>query len=107
MGPRHESEDRLQAILQEAYHARGTDEIAEVEPQALMRRIRRAAEPKPAALPGMVLERLFWRLAPAAGALIVILAMVAVTYDFSPDPTLWSLWTYETEATEIAQTMLY
>lgn len=107
MGLRHESEDRLRAILQQAYHARGADAVSEAESRELMRRIRGLAEPKSAASPGMVLDRLFWRLAPAAGALIAVMIAVAFNLDLVPEATVWTLWSYESEASEIAQIMLY
>jgi hypothetical protein len=71
-----------------------------------MRRIRELAEPPAVASPGMLLDRLFWRLAPAAGALIAVLALAAFNLDLVPQDSVWSLWSYESEATAIAQIML-
>ncbi len=99
------SADNLQKMLQAAYRHRADASDGAVDSQALMRRIRHLAAAEDAPSPGEVLDRLFWRLVPATGALIAILALVAVNLDYLPDAT-WSMLSYETEATEIAQLLL-
>jgi hypothetical protein len=97
------SEDRLQQLLKQAYEAGEAEPTPAVASAALMRRIRRLAASKGSHSPLVALDRIFWRLVPAAGALIVILALVAVNLDFLPDAAVWSLLSYESEAAAMVQ----
>jgi hypothetical protein len=106
MEPKDASEDRLQQLLQQAYRAGASAPAPVVASPALMRRLRQQAASKEERAPFGALDRLFWRLAPAAGALIAILAMVAVNLDFFPDAAVWSLLSYESEASAMVQILL-
>lgn len=106
MGRKHASEDRLKQILKQAYRAGEMDAVHGVDTQTLMGRIRHLAASREETSPGLALDRLFWRLAPAAGALIAILAMVAINLDFIPDAEVWSMLHYENEAAAMMQILL-
>ena len=105
MGRKHTSADKLQQILKQAYRQRAAEADPAADPQALMRRIRHLAASDAAASPGVLLDRLFWRLVPAAGALIALLTLVAVNLDFAPDAA-WSMLSYENEAADMVQIVL-
>ena len=104
MGPKPTSEVKLRQVLKQAYRQRAAEPAPAADPQALMRRVRHLAASE-AASPGVFLDRLFWRLAPVAGALIAVLAVVAVNLDFAPDAA-WSMLSYENEAADMVQTLL-
>ncbi len=105
MGRKHASAEKLRKILKGTYRQRALGADPEVDPHRLMRRIRHLAASETAASPGVYLDRLFWRLVPTAGALIAILAMVAVNLDFAPDAA-WSMLSYENEAADMVQNLL-
>lgn len=104
MGRKHTSAENLHRVLQQAYRQK-TAEGDPADAQALMRRIHHLAAAEPASSPVALLDRLFWQLVPAAGALIAILAMVAVNLDFLPDAA-WSMLSYENEAAAMVQILL-
>ncbi len=105
MGPKPTSEAKLHQVLKQAYRQRtAAPAPAAAESQALMRRVRHLAASE-AASPVVFLDRLFWRLAPVAGALIAVLAVVAVNLDFAPDAA-WSMLSYENEAADMVQILL-
>jgi hypothetical protein len=105
MGRRHASEEQLKQILMQAYRARKMDAVPEVDPRALMGRIRRLTASREENSLGALLDRLFWRYAPVTGAMIAILAVVALNLDFIPDADVWSILYYENEATAVMQTL--
>ncbi len=105
MIPKHRSADKLHQILKQAYRERAGKEHPPADSQALMRRVRRLGVAEASAAPGAFLERFFWRLVPAAGALIVVLALVAVNLDFAPDAA-WSLLSYEDEAVDMVHILM-
>jgi hypothetical protein len=105
MSPTHPSADNLQKILKQAYRQKADAAHPPVDSHALMRRIRQLGDTETAASPGAFLDRFFWRLIPAAGALIVVLALVAANLDFAPD-LAWSLFSYENEAVDMVQNLL-
>lgn len=105
MGRKDMSAVNLHKVLKQAYRQKAAEGAPAVDAQALMRRIRHLAASEPAASPAALLDRLFWRLVPAAGALIAILAMVAVNLDFFPDAA-WSMLSYENEAAAMVQILL-
>ncbi len=104
MGRKPTAEEKLHKVLRQAYRQRATAAEPEADPQALMRRVRHLAASE-GATPGVFLDRLFWRLAPVAGALIAVLALVAVNLDFAPDAA-WSMLSYENEAADMVQMLL-
>lgn len=106
MERKHASENHLRQILKQAYRTRETNAVPDVDPRALMGRIRRLAASREEASLGALLDRLFWWLAPATGAMIAILAMVVVNFDFIPDADAWSMLCYENEAAAMMQTLL-
>jgi hypothetical protein len=106
MSGKQTAEKNLQKLLQQAYRAGVSGTVPEVGPQALMRRIRHPSARPEETSADAFLDRLFWRLAPAAGALIAILAMVMLNLDFIPDTDVWSLLSYESEAAAMAQILL-
>ncbi|MDJ0721794.1 MAG: hypothetical protein QNJ04_09195 [Desulfobacterales bacterium] len=105
MIPKHPSANKLHKILKQAYLQRADAAHPPVDSNALMRRIRQLGDTGTAASPGAFLDRFFWRLVPAAGALIVVLALVAAGLDFAPDQA-WSLLSYENEAADMVQNLL-
>ena len=52
---------------------------------------------------GELLERFFWHLAPASGALIVILGVVLLNFDFVADAEVWPLLAFESETYSLMQ----
>ncbi len=106
MGRRHDAEDQLRHILKQAYRARDTDPVPDVDARVLMGRLHRLAASRAETLPGAALDRFFWRLVPVAGALIAILVVLAGHLYFIPDVEVWSMLHYENEAAATMQTLL-
>ena len=75
---KHPSADKLHKLLRQAYRERVGGAHTPADSQELMRRIRQ---------------------------LEAVLALVAVNLDFAPDAA-WSLFTYESEAADLVQTLL-
>ena len=106
MDRRHDAENRLKQILKQAYRAREMDPVSDVDVRALMGRLRRLAASRADTLSAAGMDRLFWRLVPAAAALIAILVIVAGNLYVVPDAEVWSMLHYETETVATMQTLL-
>lgn len=106
MDRRHDAEDRLRHILQQAFRAREMDPVSDVDARVLMGRLRQLAASRAGTLPAAGMDRLFWRLVPAAAALIAILVIVAGNLYLVPDAEVWSMLHYETETVATMQTLL-
>ena len=104
MGLKPSPEEKLHKVLKQAYRQRAAEPAPAADHRALMRRVRHLAASE-AASPGVFLDRLFWRLVPVAGALIAVLAVVAVNLDYAPDAA-WSMLSYEIEAADMVQMLL-
>jgi hypothetical protein len=99
-------EANLQHLLRAAYRARTAASPAPGDGAALMRRIAGLPRAGRAAFLQVDLERLFWRLAPTAGVLIVVMAVLVFTLGVTPASEIWPLWNYNAAAAAFMQNLI-
>ena len=84
----------LLSVLRRAYHDKDTPRFQEPWRADTMRRIRQLPSLNKAA--GLFLfERIAWRMAPVAAALIIVISIALINLDMSADRGVFDLMTYQ------------
>lgn len=95
--------ERLKHLLRAAYREKERLEVGESWPELAMRRIRSlAANETPSAFV-QAFGNLVWRLAPAAGLIIIMLSVVLIKTETSSTYDLYQLLTYEFESSSLSE----
>lgn len=95
--------ERLKNLLRTAYREKERLGVGDRWPEQAMRRIRNlAAEETPPSF-AQAFGNLIWRLAPAAGAFIIILSVVLINSDTPSTYDLYQLLTYEFESSSFSE----
>lgn len=105
MKDRRHGEENLQRLLRAAYHSRAEGPAAGGDGAALMRRIAGPPQAAPSFFQDAALERLFWRLAPAAGVLIAVMIVLVANLEVMPDAEIWPLLSFDNAAAAVMQSL--
>ena len=87
----------LLGVLRRAYRDKETPEVHEPWRADTMRRIRQLPSLNKAAISLFAFERIVWRMAPVAAALIIVISLALMNLDMYPDHGVFDLMTYQSE----------
>jgi hypothetical protein len=85
----------LLSVLRRAYRDKKAPHVEEPWRADTMRRIRQLPSLNTAAGSLFTFERIAWRMAPVAAALIIVISMALINSDMYPDQGVFDLMTYQ------------
>ncbi len=97
----HHKADTLKRLLRGAYQERENQTVGDDWQESTMARIRALTPGNPPMSLPMAIGLLTWRLAPAAGALVILLIVILATTDLPPAAHMYQLMIDDFESSEM------